>query len=30
MVRQKCSDKKNIETHKKPKRKGRLELKFPI
>ena len=30
MLRQKCSDKNEIETRKKPKSKEKIELKFAI
>ena len=30
MLRQKCLYKKDIETHKKPKRKEKIKLKFVI
>ena len=30
MLRQNCSDRNDIETHKKPKNKENMELKFAI
>ena len=30
MLRQNCSDKNDIETRKKPKSKGKVQLKFAI